>query len=99
MLETGPWGIGTANGSRMEVFVSLRREIQTIWDDITSDFKDIPYLNLTQDTIWNVSRAREMTHPLTPVEDRRIKEGIPKETVVKASIHMHPCTLAFASFR
>ncbi len=26
-----------------------------------------------------------MTHPLTSVEDRRIKEGIPKETVVKES--------------
>ncbi len=26
-----------------------------------------------------------MTGPLTPVEDRRIKEGIPKETVVKES--------------
>jgi hypothetical protein len=26
-----------------------------------------------------------MIHPLTPVEDRRIKEGIPRETVVKES--------------
>jgi hypothetical protein len=26
-----------------------------------------------------------MVRPLTPVEDRRIKEGIPKETVVKES--------------
>ena len=58
---------------------------ETIWDYITSEFKDIPYLNLTQDTIWNTVRAREMAHPLTPVEDRRIKEGIPKETVVKES--------------
>jgi ribonuclease HI len=65
--------------------VSGEKCLQTIWDDITSEFKDIPYLNLTQDTIWNVARVREMTRPLTPVEDRRIKEGIPKETVVKES--------------
>jgi hypothetical protein len=36
-----------------------------------SEFKDIPYLNLTQDRIWNVSQVREMGRPLTPVEDRR----------------------------
>jgi hypothetical protein len=65
--------------------VSGEKCLQAIWDDITSEFKDIPYLNLTQDTIWNVERAREMVRPLTPVEDRRIKEGIPKETVVKES--------------
>ncbi len=65
--------------------VSGEKCLQTIWDDITSEFKDIPYLNLTQDTIWNATRAREMVRPLTSVEDRRIKEGIPKETVVKES--------------
>ena len=27
MLETDPWGIGTASGTRMEVLVSLRREM------------------------------------------------------------------------
>ncbi len=65
--------------------VSGEKWLQTIWDDITSEFKDIPYLNLTQDTIWNVTRAREMVRPLTSVEDRRIKEGIPRKTVVKES--------------
>jgi hypothetical protein len=65
--------------------VSGEKYLRTIWDDITSEFKDIPYLNLTQDTIWNTVRSRKMTHPLTPVEDRRIKEGIQKETVVKES--------------
>ncbi len=65
--------------------VSDEKYLQTIWDDITSEFKDIPYLNLTQDMIWNAAQAREMAHPLTSVEDRRIKEGIPKETVVKES--------------
>ena len=86
MLETDPWGIGTTSGTRMEVFVCLSEKyLQTIWDEITSDFKDMQYLNLTQETIWNETRSREMSRPLTPVEDRRIKEGIPKETVVKAS--------------
>jgi hypothetical protein len=67
--------------------VSDEKCLQTIWDDITSEFKfkDIPYLNLIQDTIWNAVRAREMSRPLTPVEDRRVKEGIPRETVVKES--------------
>jgi hypothetical protein len=65
--------------------VSGEKCLQTILDDITSEFKDIPYLNLTQDTIWNAARAREMARPLTAVEDRRIKEGIPRETVVKES--------------
>jgi hypothetical protein len=67
------------------LFVSGEKCLQTIWDEITSEFKDIQYLNLTQETIWNAARSSEMTHPLTPGEDRRIKEGIPKETVVKES--------------
>jgi hypothetical protein len=56
-----------------------------MWDEITSEFKDIQYLNLTQETIWNVALTREMDRPLTPGEERRIKGGIPKETVVKES--------------
>ena len=65
--------------------VSGEKCLQTIWDEITSDFEDIQYLNLTQETIWNASRAREMARPLTPVEQKRIKEGIPRETVMKES--------------
>jgi hypothetical protein len=63
--------------------ISGEKCLQTIWDEITSDFKDKQYLNLTQDTIWNTTRVLEMARPLTPVEDRRIKEGTSKETVVK----------------
>ncbi len=47
--------------------------LQTIWNDITTEFEDIQYLNLTQETIWNTTRVREMTRPLTQVEDRKIK--------------------------
>ncbi len=65
--------------------VSGEKCLQTIWDEITSEFKDIQYLNLTQETIWKEARSREMARPLTSGEDRRIKEGIPKETVVKES--------------
>jgi len=65
--------------------ISGEKCLQTIWDEITSDFKDLQYLNLTQDTIWNAARARELARPLTQVEDRRIREGSPKETVVKES--------------
>jgi hypothetical protein len=98
MLVTDPWGIGTGSGTRMEVFVRLRREMRPdyiVWDEITSDFEDIQYLNLTQETIWNAARVREMARPLTPVEDRRIKEGIPRETVVKESFwRMRPDGIA-----
>jgi hypothetical protein len=60
--------------------VSGEKCLQTIWDEITSDFDDIQYLNLTRETIWNAARAREIARPLTPVEHKRIKEGIPRET-------------------
>jgi hypothetical protein len=65
--------------------VSGEKCLQTIWDEITSDFEDIRYLNLTQETIWNAARTREMARPLTPVENKRIQEGIPRETVMKES--------------
>ncbi len=45
--------------------VSGEKCLQTIWNDITTDFEDVQYLNLTQDTIWNAARAREMARPLT----------------------------------
>jgi hypothetical protein len=57
--------------------------LQTIWDEITTDFKDIQYLNLTQKTIWNAARVREMARPLKPVEHKRTQEGIPRETVMR----------------
>jgi hypothetical protein len=41
------------------------------------------HLNLTQETIWNTSRTREMARPLKPAEHKRIQEGIPRETVMK----------------
>ncbi len=65
--------------------VSGEKYLQTIWDEITSEFKDVQYLNLTQETIWNAARVREMARPLTPVENKRIKEGIPRVTIVKES--------------
>jgi hypothetical protein len=65
--------------------VSGEKCLQTIWNDITGDFEDVQYLNLTQETIWNAARAREMARPLTPVEQRKIKEGIPRETVMQES--------------
>jgi DNA primase len=75
--------------------VSDEKCLQTIWDEITSDFEDIQYLNLTQETIWNTERAREMTRPLTPVEHKRIKEGIPRETVMQESFwRMRPDGIA-----
>jgi hypothetical protein len=44
------------------LYVVGEKCLQTIWNDITDEFEDIRYLNLTQDTIWNASRARQMAH-------------------------------------
>jgi hypothetical protein len=49
------------------LYVSGEKCLQTVWDEITSDFEDIQYLNLTQETIWNAARVREMTRPITSV--------------------------------
>ncbi len=50
---------------------------------------------MTQETIWNAARAREMARPLTPVEWRQIKEGIPRETIMKESFwRMRPDGIA-----
>jgi ribonuclease HI len=75
--------------------VSGEKCLQTIWNDITADFKDVQYLNLTQDTIWNAARVREMARPLTSGEQRKIEEGIPREIVMKESFwRMRPDGIA-----
>jgi hypothetical protein len=75
--------------------VSGEKCLQTIRDEITADFEDIQYLNLTQETIWNAARAREMARPLKPGEHKRIQEGIPRETVMKESFcRMRPDGIA-----
>jgi len=51
--------------------------------DIPSEIEGLQYLNLTQDTIWNTARDREVNRPLTQTEDRRIQEGQSKEVVAK----------------
>ncbi len=38
---------------------------------------------MTQDMIWNAARTREMARPLTPVEQKKIREGVPRETVMQ----------------
>ncbi len=75
--------------------VSSEKCLQTIWNDITSDFEDVQYLNLTQDMIWNAARTREMGRPLTPVEQKKIREGVPRETVMQESFwRMRPDGIA-----
>jgi hypothetical protein len=75
--------------------VSGEKSLQTIWDDITSDFEDMHYLNLTQETVWNAARDREMARPLTPVERRKIEEGTPREAVLQESFwRMRPDGIA-----
>ncbi len=88
VLETDPWGIGTASGTRMEVLVRLRREIPSDymgWNYIRVQGYTVLKSDTGDDMERGQGRAREMARPLTPVEDKRIKEGIPRETVVKES--------------
>ena len=71
----------------MEVLVCLRREIPPDYlgrNHIRLRGYPIPQSD-TQETIWNTERDREMARPLTPVEHKRIKEGIPRETVLQES--------------
>ena len=63
--------------------ISGEKCLQTIWNDIPSEIEDLQYLNLTQDTIWNTARVREMDRPLTQAEARRIQEDQSKEVIAK----------------
>ncbi len=51
--------------------------------DQSTEIEVLQYLNLTQDTIWNAARDRQMNRPLTPAEGRKIQEGQPKEVVAR----------------
>ena len=65
------------------MFILGEKCLQTLWNDIPSEIEGIQYLNLTQDTIRNTARDREIQCPITQEENRRIQEGQSKETVVK----------------
>jgi hypothetical protein len=54
--------------------------LQTLWNDIPSEIEGIQYLKLTQNTIWNDVRDREIQRPLPQTEDRRIQEGQSKDS-------------------
>jgi hypothetical protein len=57
--------------------------------------RGLQYLNLTQDTIRNAARFREMDRPLTQAEARRIQEGQSKEEIAKERFwRMRPDGLA-----
>ena len=63
--------------------ISGEKCLQTLWNDIPSEIEGLQYLNLTQDTIWNTGRDREMQRPPTQPENRRIQGGQSKEAVAK----------------
>jgi hypothetical protein len=58
--------------------------LQTIWNEIPLEIVDLLYLNITQDVmLWNTSRTREMDHPVTWEESKRIQEDQSRETMTK----------------
>jgi hypothetical protein len=63
--------------------ISGEKCLQTLWNEIPSEIEGLQYLNLTQDTIWNAARARDMDRPLTQTETRRVREGQSKEEIAK----------------
>jgi hypothetical protein len=63
--------------------ISGEKCLQTLWNDIPTEIEVLQYLNLTQDTIWNTARDREIRRPLTQAENKRIQGGQSRESVVK----------------
>ena len=61
--------------------ISGEKCLQTLWNDIPTEIEGLAYLNLTQDTIWNNARDREIKRPLTQAEERKIQEVQSRETV------------------
>jgi hypothetical protein len=60
----------------MEVPVNLGRKMPPdtmTRNDIPSEIEGIQYLTLSQETIWNAARDREIQCPLTQVENRRLE--------------------------
>ena len=54
-----------ASPARKFLCISGEKCLQTIWDELSLEIEDLQYLNITQDTIWNAARARELARPLT----------------------------------
>ena len=63
--------------------ISGEKCLQTLWNDIPTEIQDLDYLNLTQDSIWNNARDREMQRPLLQAEEKKIQECQSRETVAK----------------
>jgi len=61
--------------------ISGEKCLQTIWNELSLEMEDLQYLNITQDMIWNAARARELAHPLTLEESKRILDS--RETLAK----------------
>jgi hypothetical protein len=57
------------------LYISGEKYLQTLWNEIPSEIEGLQYLNLTQDTIWNTAKTREMDRPLTQAESRTVQEG------------------------
>ena len=47
------------------MFITGEKNLQTIWDELSAKFKDLQWLNITEDSIWNTTRDREMSRTLT----------------------------------
>ncbi len=54
------------------------------------EIEGLQYLNLTQGTIWNGARDREMQRPLTQAENRRIQGGQSKEVAKERFWRLRP---------
>jgi hypothetical protein len=83
----------------MKVHVHHGREKFTdvrVWDELSLEFKELQYLNITKDSIWNTARDREMDRPLTREELRQIQEGQNTKTIAKTRFwRMRPDVIVF----
>jgi hypothetical protein len=71
-LASSKWRFISINGEK-----SLRSEVRTVWEELGIEFPEI--FNLcTAQTLENIAMDQEMN---TETEEKRLKTGIPKETI------------------
>ena len=63
--------------------ITGEKSLQTIWNELSMEFEELLWLNITEDSLWNAARDREMSRPLTRDELKQIKEGQSRETIAK----------------
>ena len=65
------------------MYITGEKNLQTIWEEMTEEFKDLQWINITKDSIWNTTRDHKMNHPLTPEGLKLTKGDQSRETITQ----------------